>query len=177
MDKMVLEHLINEYYYYKSKLIDVENICSKYSVVLNTIVKPKMIEHGIINETIQVEHNQESNNNDITLPSSNTTKTKEIKSIFRKIAKVIHPDISTDNFELYQQVQKMYDTDDIFNLNITAHKLGISVDLDYSELKNKIYEIKVIINNKMNSYEWLYANTISDADKEILILEYTSKLL
>ena len=178
MDDLIIKQLVDEYKFYQSKLKNIEAVCSKYSVILNSIVKPKILEHGIIDDTIDVDKNVDNTSSDVTNNKvEEKVKSKEIKKIFKKIAKLIHPDVSKADISNYQNAQKMYDDNDIFGLKVIAYDLGIDSDVDYMEIKNKIYELDVITKNKMNTYEWLYANTISEKEKEQIILEYTSKII
>lgn len=177
MDNLVLEHLVSEYIYTKAKLKRIDDICVKYSSIIKTITQPKLSEHEIISENVSNTVNDEKTINDIVedVVFENKEDNTELKNIYKSIVKKIHPDVNKNEIELYQETMHFYENEDIFNLKVVANKLNIPVGIDYKEITNKIYELNVKIGNKMNSYEWLYANTTNDTERETLILEYVSR--
>jgi hypothetical protein len=104
----------------------------------------------------------------------------KIKSIFRSIAKICHPDKTTDEelIKIYSDAQKAYDENDLLTLYKISKSLNIEVNLD----ENNIFLLQRIVDEKKkqiksveSSFLWLWVNAKTDEEKMNLIKMYISQ--
>lgn len=101
----------------------------------------------------------------------------KIKNIFRSIAKICHPDKTTDDklIELYSESQKAYEGNDLLTLYKISQKLNIEVDIDENNvllLERIVEEKRKEIKNVEGSYLWLWVNAKTDEEKLNFIKMY-----
>lgn len=105
---------------------------------------------------------------------------KTIKSVFRSIAKLCHPDKTKNIYKnkLYDEAQIAYDENNLLVLYKIAKKLNIDVDLD----SNNLILIEKIITDKKKqlstvetSFLWLWVNSESQEKKDEIIKQFINK--
>lgn len=105
---------------------------------------------------------------------------QKIKNVFRSIAKVCHPDKTSDPYliTMYEEAQKAYDKNDLLTLYKIAQKLSIEVKLD----ETNIYLLERIVNEKKQelkiietSFLWLWVHAKTDEEKQNLILQFVNQ--
>jgi hypothetical protein len=105
---------------------------------------------------------------------------KTIKTIFRLIAKMCHPDKTKNQYKhkLYEEAQKAYETNNLLIIYKIAKKLNIDIELTHSNLEL----LKRIVEDKKNeikeiekSFLWLWVNTESQEKKDELINNFLKK--
>lgn len=110
----------------------------------------KYIKNNNIN--IEINTNTKSSTNDIitynlndVIISNNDIDDNEIKTLYRKIVKITHPDVNNDSImqNIYIKTNNFYKNKDIFGLYCICDFLNINVELT----KNDIYKIKIEIKN------------------------------
>jgi hypothetical protein len=107
---------------------------------------------------------------------SENTKVK-IKKIYREIVKKTHPDkVNSEELnELYIKATEYYVTYDIFELYFISKTLNIKIKLSLDETNtlNQLIELK---KNELKAIEtsfiWLWLNTQSDDEKNLLVHKF-----
>lgn len=102
---------------------------------------------------------------------------KTIKTIFRTIAKICHPDKTKNLYrnKLYDQAQVAYEINDLLSLYRITKKLNISVDLTVDSL---ILFEKIVVDKKKelkeigSSFLWLWVNETNDEKKMEIINKF-----
>lgn len=105
---------------------------------------------------------------------------KLIKSIFRSIAKLSHPDKTSNHYKnkLYDQAQIAYDENDLLVLYKVSKKLNIEVEINISTLTllEKIVEDKKKqLKSVETSFLWLWVNSDTQEKKDQLINQFLNK--
>lgn len=104
----------------------------------------------------------------------------KIKNIFRSIAKICHPDKTSDEklIEFYSNAQKAYESNDLLTLYKISQKLKIEVEVD----ENNIVLLQRIVNEKKKqiksvegSFLWLWVNAKTEEEKINLIKMFISQ--
>lgn len=142
------------------------------------------------NQTNDSEQEQEKyeNNNEIVENQDNNADElpSDIKTIYRKIVMITHPDKNKDNYkyelytDFYKRSVKAKDSNDISEIIFIAYKLNINevYDIDdeyFVNLKSKLTEIKNKSNTiDMNSF-WVWYHTDNKKLKRMMV-EQISKL-
>jgi hypothetical protein len=105
---------------------------------------------------------------------------QKIKNVFRSIAKLCHPDKTTDTYliGMYDEAQKAYDRNDLLTLFKLTQKMSIEIDID----ETNIYLMERIVSEKKqelkmieSSFLWLWANAKTDEEKQNLILQFVNQ--
>jgi hypothetical protein len=105
---------------------------------------------------------------------------KTIKTIFRSIAKLCHPDKTKNQYKnkLYEEAQIAYETNNLLIIYKIAKKLNIDINLSH----NNLDLLKRIVEDKKNeikeiekSFLWLWVNTESQEKKDELINNFLKK--
>ncbi|GAB6169569.1 hypothetical protein JCM1393_20290 [Clostridium carnis] len=85
---------------------------------------------------------------------------KKIKSIFRKLAKKLHPDINKnldeEMFDLWIKVQEAYENNDLISLIILegiANNEEINEDIKVNDIENNIKSLKIKIEEIKNTID------------------------
>ena len=107
---------------------------------------------------------------------SENTKVK-IKKIYREIVKKTHPDkVNSEELnELYIKATEYYVTYDVFELYFISKTLNIKIKLSLDETNtlNQLIELK---KNELKAIEtsfiWLWLNTQSDDEKNLLVHKF-----
>lgn len=125
----------------------------------------------------EIDNNVSDNNN-----NNNNTKSKKIKSLYREIVKLTHPDKVDDETlnELYLQATEGYDNDDITYLYSICDKLDIDYkieDKDIEKIGSKVLELKNRSNFLEKTYTWRWMNSNNDKDKKKIIIEFINMKL
>lgn len=114
------------------------------------------------------------------LPTLTIDEIKKVKEIFRKLAKILHPDINkdlnTEMMELWLRVKEAYENNDlalliIFEGIVNKSEIKEDVKISYVEenitvLKLKINELKILIDEEENDFP---LNIRDDIDDETYI--------
>ena len=105
------------------------------------------------------------------------TKDPKLKSLYREVVKLTHPDKTDDSEmnELYLKVTKMYEQDDMFGVYRICNELGISYDMKVDEsvgLIENITQLKSRIEFLENSYTYTWANTEDEDLRNNLIYDF-----
>jgi hypothetical protein len=105
---------------------------------------------------------------------------KLIKSIFRSIAKLAHPDKSKNAYRnlLYEEAQDAYDKNNLLVLYKIAKKLNIEVEINtktISLLQKIIKDKKKEIENIECSFLWMWANESDEDKRKELINRFIEK--
>jgi hypothetical protein len=105
---------------------------------------------------------------------------QKIKVIYRNIAKLCHPDKTSDSYliGIYSECQKAYEKNDLLTLYKISQKLMIDVDLN----ENDIFLLQRIVNEKKQelsylkmSFLWLWVHANTDEEKQNLILQFINQ--
>jgi len=105
---------------------------------------------------------------------------QKIKNVFRSIAKVCHPDKTSDPYliTMYEEAQKAYEKNDLLTLYKIAQKLSIEINLD----QTNIHLLERIVNEKKQdlkiietSFLWLWVHAKTDEEKQNLILQFVNQ--
>lgn len=105
---------------------------------------------------------------------------QKIKNVFRSIAKVCHPDKTSDPYltTMYEEAQKAYDKNDLLTLYKIAQKLSIEINLD----ETNVHLLERIVNEKKQelkmietSFLWLWVHAKTDEEKQNLILQFVNQ--
>jgi hypothetical protein len=105
---------------------------------------------------------------------------KTIKSVFRSIAKICHPDKTKNIYriKLYEEAQFAYEINDLLTLYKISKKLNIEVELNTQTL----YLLEKIITDKKkelkdieSSFLWLWVNEEDEEKKLSLIKQFINK--
>jgi hypothetical protein len=139
---------------------------------LNNLYRGK--NHEKIEKQIKEEGNQK------VIENKKNEKDPKVKSIFRDIVKITHPDKSENDelHDIYLKANKYYENNDLFSLYQLCISLGIKINIEKSEkekLKNSIDKLKKRISFMENSYSWGWAKSDDENYKNQLILEFISK--
>ena len=111
---------------------------------------------------------------EVVIPTNDLEREKKLRTLYRKIVKITHPDKTLDQIlhDLYIQATEYYNEKDLLSLFYLCYKLGISFSVDsveVEELGQKTSDFK----NKNKFLEnnltliWLYSDK-----KERVILDY-----
>jgi hypothetical protein len=105
---------------------------------------------------------------------------KLIKSIFRSIAKLAHPDKSKNLYrnKLYDEAQSAYEQNNLLVLYKIAKKLNIEVEINVhtiSLLEKIIEEKKKEIKVVEDSFLWLWVNEEEENKKNELVQRFIDK--
>jgi len=106
----------------------------------------------------------------------NNTKVK-LKKIYREIVKLTHPDKvdSEELKELYLQAKDAYESYDLFELYFIGKTLKLSFKLTLEETKilNELIDFKKDeIKQLESSFVWVWLNTESEIEKNIVIFKF-----
>jgi hypothetical protein len=132
--------------------------------------KPQIITGETLNTPIKKENKISVDENEL----------KTIKTIFRKIAKVSHPDKTKNIYKnkLYDEAQIAYDENNLLVLYKVAKKLNIDIELNVSNLlliEKIISDEKKELSSVETSFLWVWANTESQEKKDELINQFIKK--
>lgn len=99
---------------------------------------------------------------------------KTIKSVFRSIAKLCHPDKTKNIYKnkLYDEAQIAYDINDLLTLYKITKKLNIDVEINLSTiflLEKIIEDRKKEIKSVETSFLWLWVNEKNEDKKKEII--------
>ena len=111
---------------------------------------------------------------EVVIPTNDLEREKKLRTLYRKIVKITHPDKTLDQIlhDLYIQATEYYNEKDLLSLFYLCYKLGISFSVDsleVEELDQKTSDFK----NKNKFLEnnltliWLYSDK-----RERVILDY-----
>lgn len=105
---------------------------------------------------------------------------KTIKSIFRSIAKICHPDKTKNIYriKLYEEAQFAYEINDLLTLYKISKKLNIEVELNtqtLSLLEKIITDKKKELKDIESSFLWLWVNEEDEEKKLSLIKQFINK--
>ena len=111
---------------------------------------------------------------EVVIPTNDLEREKKLRTLYRKIVKITHPDKTLDQIlhDLYIQATEYYNEKDLLSLFYLCYKLGISFSVDsveVEELGQKTSDFK----NKNKFLEnnltliWLYSDK-----RERVILDY-----
>lgn len=132
------------------------------------------------------EINNENIEDDIDKISSNLELPKDVKTLYRKIVMMIHPDKNKDKFNnelynvLYRKIIKAKNENDKAEILYIAYKLKIKEVYDindehFDSIKTKIKEKQIESNNiQYNSY-WVWYHTENTQLKKIMVNQISSK--
>jgi Rieske Fe-S protein len=139
----------------------------------------------VLNENTELKELYLKRTNKVVSKSESISKDKEdeedsvdenVKNVYRKIAKITHPDVVDDPRinELYIKAKEKYQDNDIFALYKICNDLGIEYELkqeDKELLKNSIkdYEERIKFIEKSYTWSWFKGN---EKVKNKLIIEY-----
>ena len=110
----------------------------------------------------------------------NESDAKLIKSIFRSIAKIAHPDKSKNQYriKLYEEAQIAYEQNNLLVLYKIAKKLNITVEINVqtiSLLEKIIVERKKEIKTVEDSFLWLWVNEDDEEKRNELVQRFINK--
>jgi len=132
------------------------------------------VEMGVeYNNEIPKEINKEDKDTGEIIQVNRETRRK-IKDIFRKIAKLTHPD-KTNSDKLinhYINAKKYCEQNNLFELYLICVQLDIVFDLSDFKIEELIITIKNKKNELINlekSYLWLWVNSNSEEDKDNIV--------
>lgn len=105
---------------------------------------------------------------------------KTIKSIFRSIAKICHPDKTKNIYriKLYEEAQFAYEINDLLTLYKISKKLNIEVELNtstFSLLEKIITDKKKELKDVESSFLWLWVNEEDEEKKLSIIKQFINK--
>lgn len=172
LKKLKLDLLLKEL-----KLIDSEK---EYVDQFTDYYKPIFISEAIENG-YNPNNNDKKNETEINTQEQkksievNEEELKTIKSIFRSIAKICHPDKTKNIYrnKLYEEAQFAYENNDLLTLYKITTKLSIEVEIDFSSilLLEKIIDYKKKdLCSFETSFLWLWANE-NNTDKKLSIIK------
>jgi hypothetical protein len=132
--------------------------------------KAQVVSGETLNTSIKKENKINADENEL----------KTIKNIFRKIAKVSHPDKTKNIYKnkLYDEAQIAYDKNNLLVLYKVAKKLNIDIELNVSNLlliEKIISDEKKELSSVETSFLWIWANTESQEKKDELINQFIKK--
>jgi hypothetical protein len=176
LKKMMFDLLLKEL-----KLIDSEReFKDKFIEHYRPIFMDELSKNGYKPEIITGETTTIINKKEDKIIDVNEEELKTLKSIFRNIAKLCHPDKTKNQYKnkLYEEAQIAYETNNLLIIYKIAKKLNIEINLNHSNLEL----LKTIVEDKKNeikeiekSFLWLWANTDSDDKKNELINNFIKK--
>ena len=110
----------------------------------------------------------------------NESDAKLIKSIFRSIAKISHPDKCKNLYriKLYEEAQIAYEQNNLLVLYKIAKKLNITVEINVqtiSLLEKVIVEKKKEIKSVEDSFLWLWVNADDEEKRNELVQRFIDK--
>lgn len=122
------------------------------------------------------------------LPALTEEETKEIKSIFRRVAKKVHPDInknlSKEELEIWYSFVEAYENNDLIALIILEGAFNlkdIKESISYNNLDKKIDDLKgriTDISNYIKKINNIFPMNLKDKiDNEEFIKEYKERLI
>ncbi len=105
---------------------------------------------------------------------------KIIKSTFRSIAKLSHPDKTKNIYrnKLYEQAQIAYETNDLLTLYKIAKRLNIEIELTVSTvllLEKIVDDKKKEMGGIKTSFLWLWVNAQTEEEKQEVINKFLNK--
>lgn len=108
------------------------------------------------------------------------SKDPELKSLYRKIVKLTHPD-RIDNEELvslYKEATDYYDSNDIMSIYDICEKLDIEYERPEGydkEIEKKINNLQNKLNNVESSYTWIWYTSETDEKKIDIINNFINQ--
>ncbi len=107
------------------------------------------------------------------IKSINKIKNKDMKIIYRKIARKVHPDKESGNHDLFSKAAKAYSEQDIGKLLEVAAEVNIKIsslsDESVTILKENISYLDKQIKSKKNSTAWHWYHSDSEDKKEQIL--------
>jgi DNA mismatch repair ATPase MutS len=155
-----------------------EKINSKIDDLLEK-EKQKIIEDEIKREeSMENEFNEELNSQE-DIDQEDKNKIKKIKSIYRQIVKITHPDKVNNKKlnNLYLEATDYYQQEDIISLYLVCDDLDIPYEIEESEFKlisNNISKFKDQVKFFENTFTWNWYNT---EDKDRVVVDYIKRQL
>ncbi len=109
-------------------------------------------------------------------------KDPKLRKLFRKIAKITHPDITKDSEmnELYVKSKTHYESDDLSGLYLLCDQLKIDFeidDIDTELIQEKILSLKNKIEFLESTVTWRWYNETDQTRKQKLIVDYITRRL
>jgi hypothetical protein len=185
--KLELNKLLKEYEYlksdyeYQSELIRISDMAFLQSIdsFLNRNEELKVLYQESVDMS---EEEIEEEIKEIIEDRKNIEKDSKIKSLFREIVKVTHPD-KTNNTALnnfYIQAKNCYETNDVIGIYKICDDLSIDYEIndnDLERLKETIDQFRNKISFIKNKITWKWVNT-DEKEKEKIAFNYIkSKIL
>ena len=102
---------------------------------------------------------------------------KTIKSVFRSIAKICHPDKTKNIYKnkLYEEAQFAYEINDLLTLYKITKKLNIDVEINLTTiilLEKIIEDKKKEVRSVESSFLWLWVNSKTQEEKDEIINKF-----
>lgn len=202
LKKLEINKLIREFKYvksdyeYKSEIIkDDSQFLNNVDRILDKNTELKVMYNVKIhkNDTISTEdiyfeevnniRSKECDSEDSTKESidEENIKSDKIKKLFRKIAKITHPDkISHMGLNsVYMEASKFYEENDIMEIYRICEDLHIDYEIDLSDIdyiKNSILTLKEKIKFIERNYIWIWHNE-EESKRDKMVLDYIRKQL
>lgn len=164
------------------KLLDSEKeYVDEFTKHYSPIFMDELSKNGYVIETPTGETNNHTIKN---VPKNNIEVNEEdeklIKTIFRSIAKVSHPDKTPNQYrnKLYGEAQIAYDQNNLLVLYKIAKKLNIEIELNTNTitlLEKIVEDTKKQIKSVETSFLWLWVNADTQEKKDQLINQFLNK--
>lgn len=109
-------------------------------------------------------------------------KSEKVKSLYRKIVKLTHPDKVNDTKlnEIYLRATDSYDENDLSNLYTICDELDIVYEIEEKDLNNLNNKVKELRNRSMfleHTYTWKWMNAENENLKNKIILDFINMKL
>ena len=185
-----LKHL-NEDFNYTEEIIEIADNSFKENLdrILKNNPKIKSAYEKKVNEKIDEEILKNINfdstaNFDVSEnneeKSEKIEKSNKVKTLFRKIVKLTHPDIVNDIElnKIYIEASSLYENNDKVNLYKICNKLNIDYefdDEDKEEIDKEINKIKEKINFLESTFAWVWFNAEDKKKKDSIVLDFINR--
>ena len=161
-------NIINELY---NKIVNLnkeyENIVELDKLYMELFLKENQ---NIINDTDDTDLINNIINNEICEKNSIIKDRKCIK-LYRKLAKILHPDKNKEHKDLFIKMNKAYNNNDYIILFMYGYEFNIINTLNEEEIitiNKEIEKKQKLIEDIINKIHWKWANCNNNIEKELL---------
>ena len=166
-----------QYSYLKMEEEETQNICASMDKDMQSHIEENYPDHYktiyhfmpngqpvvLISEEEPQENKEEANKN------------KDLKNLYREIAKKTHPDKKNSNSELFKESACAYADNDMGKMIQIATEANVNVSDDVSSETTDLLEENIAtIHERIKSYKetasWAWHNTKNERDKEVIII-------
>lgn len=168
--------LRHQYSYLKLEEKEVRDICSETDKKMKQYISKVYPEYykkiynilGSSGPILDVDSKPEEN-------KDKKTKSNELKSLYRKIAKKTHPDKKTGNSTLFEQSARAYSENNLGDLLEIASDANVSIPKDLltnavTLLEDNISSIEDKIKHHKSTTAWSWYKSKNDEDKKVIII-------